>query len=348
MIIGKRKIGPGNPPYIIAEIGANHGGDFIHGCRTIDAAKAAGADAVKLQCYTAESICADTDFVVDAKAWKGKRLFDLYKEAETPPKLVKDLYLYAKRVGITLFASVFSPEDAEFCGAIGMPAFKIASFELIDTPLIKHCAAMGLPMIISTGMGSGQEIIDALNAYHQADVGPKPNVALLHCISSYPAKPEEANLAQLGPLSELLGARHVVGFSDHTLGVGTAAAAVAYGACIIEKHFILDRRAGGPDSSFSLEPDEFARLVVACREAWQATRSAHQSPAQSSMKAYRKSIWVTADVSCGDSFSKDNCRVLRPAGGLPPSIYASVLGSVASRDLKAGTPLTEEMVSFSD
>lgn len=347
MIIAKRKIGPGHPPYIVAEIGSNHGGNFIRGCRTIDAAKEAGADAVKLQCYTAETICAKAGVKLEGNIWAGKNLYELYKEAETPPKLIKDLYHYALKVRIPLFASVFSFEDADYCGAIGLPAFKIASFELVDTPLIQHCAAKGLPVIISTGMGTRQEILDAINAYHKGNCGSQANLGMLHCVSSYPASPQEANLAQIGPLSELARRDHVVGFSDHTLGVGTAAAAVAFGASIIEKHFILDRGLGGPDSSFSLEPVEFRALTTACREAWEAIQPRPEKDRYPN-RAYRKSLWVVRDVSSGDSFSTENCRILRPAGGLSPSKYASVLGAVASCDLKAGTPLTEEMVSFSD
>lgn len=337
-------IGPHVGPYIVAEIGANHNGSAQEGYRLIEAAADCGADAVKIQCYTADSICINAGHVVQSETWKGQDLHALYKSAETPPKLAKDMFLFARKHNVTLFSSVFDFDTVDFVSRLGMPAIKIASFELVDTPLIEYAAKTGLPMIISTGMGSSKEVMDAINAYNFGNgfSGKEYNLALLHCVSSYPANPRETNLPALGPLSSLLGGRHVVGFSDHTLGFGSAVGAVAFGASIIEKHFILDRSSGGPDASFSMEPSDFSALVTACNEAWQAIQpSASPVPNLS----YRKSIFAVEDVACGDTYSTQNCRILRPALGLPPCFYPRVLGAVALRDVKAGTPLSSELVS---
>lgn len=344
MKIANRKIGPDHEPYIIAEVGANHGGNLALAKETLIAAAECGADAVKIQCYTADSICANDGTVVQGGPWAGRRLYDLYKEAETPPEMVRELSEFASKHKITLFSSVFDFNGVDLVSELNFPAIKISSFELTDTPLIRYAASKGLPMIISTGMASGGEIISALNAYHGANVTPGTNLALLHCVSNYPASPSEANLPALGPLKELLGGRHEVGFSDHTLGIGTSVAAVSYGASIIEKHFILDRSLGGPDSGFSMEPHEFSLLVKACREAWAAV-----APTKSAApyRAYRKSLHVVSDLKAGDLFHPSNLRILRPDTGLEASAYASVLGLTASRDLKAGTPLQREMVVFS-
>jgi pseudaminic acid synthase len=346
MKIASKDIGPGYKPYIIAEISANHRGYVSEATNLIQAAADSGADAVKIQCYTADSITFKgdgDDFVVKGGEWGGKTLYDLYKSAETPPNMVRELFAFAKKQKITLFSSVFDFEGVKLMKGLGAPAIKIASFELVDLPLIEMATKTGIPMIISTGMGDRSEIMDAINTYYRLSLKPD-HLALLHCVSSYPADPSEANLPELGPLSSLLGGRHVVGFSDHTLGIGTSVAAVSFGAALIEKHFTLDRAAGGPDAHFSLEPTEFSALVVAAREAWQAIQPC-PVPQKSPYRLYRKSLFVVKDVACGDSFSTENCRAIRPASGLPPKLYASVLGSVATRDLKAGTPLTREMVS---
>lgn len=346
MQIAKRKIGPDHLPYIVAEIGANHSGSLGLAMDSIIAAIDAGASACKIQCYTADTITFKGDrdeYIVKSGPWKGQHLHDLYKSAETPPSMVSALFDFAKKNKITLFASVFDFSGVDLVVSLGAPAIKVASFEIVDTPLIGYAARTGLPMIISTGMATTKEIMDAANTFYRERLLPEGQLALLHCISNYPAKAAEANLPALGPLSELLGKRHVVGFSDHTLGIGSAVAAVVYGASIIEKHFILDRSHGGPDSSFSLEPSEFAQLTKACKEAWQAIQWAPQK-LQPNLQ-YRKSVHVTADISSGDSFSTDNCRILRPASGLSPSFYPTILAGVATCDLKAGTPLKSEMVS---
>lgn len=344
MKIDHREIGITHPPYIIAEISANHGGSAREGKELIQAAVDCGADCVKIQCYTADSLTfrgEGEDFVVKGGLWQGQTLHELYKKAETPPKLVRELFSFSKKQKITIFSSVFDFEGVDLMVELGAPAIKIASFELVDLPLIKKSVLTGLPMIISTGMGSREEIISCLNSFYRLSVN-EQGLGLLHCVSSYPASPKEANLPALGPLASLLGNLDVVGYSDHTLGFGTACGAVAFGASIIEKHFILDRGRGGPDSAFSLEPSEFVLLVKACRESWEAIQPS--SPKLVNLN-YRKSLFLVRDVCAGDNFSSESVRIIRPASGLAPKFYEAVLAGAATRDLKAGTPLSREMVS---
>jgi N-acetylneuraminate synthase len=342
MEINGKRIGIGSPPYIVAEISANHHGSVREAKELIDCAHDIGADAVKIQCYTAEGIVADTGFRFDNGIWSGKTLLDIYRQAQTPPKMVKELFRHAKMHHITLFSSVFDLEGVDFCVKLGAPAIKIASFELIDLPLICEAAKTGLPVIISTGMGTMQEVKDAVNTFHRFALDDeREKLALLHCVSEYPSSAREANLPNLGPLSAIHGGHHVVGLSDHTLGLGVAAAAVALGAAIIEKHLILDRKLGGPDAAFSSEPGEFAAMIKACREAHEACLP-FPVP-RSSYRQFRKSLYVVRTISAGTPLSKDNVRSLRPALGLSPKTYQSILGQVATRELSAGTPLQEGM-----
>lgn len=335
MKIALTQIGPTQTPYIVAEISCNHLGRIELAKKTIMEALRSGASAVKIQCYTAEGICA-SEGIIPSGPWAGRSYKELYKEAETPPWMVEELARHAKAYDYTLFASVFDFEGVDLVRRLNFPAIKIASFELVDIPLIERAASVDVPVIISTGMGTNTEIIEAVNAFERGG-GTTDNLALLHCVSSYPAKAEEANLTKLRTLS-ILGGYCDVGFSDHTIGVGTAVGAVALGASIIEKHFILDRNLGGPDAAFSMEPSEFRQLVSACHDAWKASKSAvvlHQGE----NLVFRKSLYVTKRLACGDVFAEDNLRPMRPAGGLAPSLYASVLGRKATRDLEAGTPL---------
>jgi len=346
MKIDNRNIGPDLPPYIIAEIGANHAGSVANGKRLINAAIDAGASAIKLQCYTADKLTFRGDreeFKIMEGPWKGQTLHQLYKKAESPRSLVKELILYGQTREKTIFSSVFTLEDVEFLAELGVPAFKIASFELTDIPLIQEVAKTNLPTIISTGMGSTEEIIDSINAFNYFSAKPE-NLALLHCVSSYPALPKEANLPTLGPLSNLRKAQHVVGLSDHSLGVGIAAGAIAFGASIVEKHFTLDRSSGGPDSGFSLEPHEFSLLVRTCNEAWQAIQT-DSHPKNYPNLVFRKSLYAVSDISAGERFCKESVRAIRPAAGLAPRFYQTVLAAVATQDIKAGTPLLSSMVS---
>lgn len=349
MKIGNREISISHPPFLIAELSGNHLGDINNVFRLIDEAKLAGADAVKLQCYTPDSMTLKSDkddFLIKEGPWKGRTLYDLYEEAHTPPEWMDRIFHYARHVrGIEVFASVFDESGIDLLAGLHPNAYKIASFEITDVPLVSAVAKTNKPIILSTGMASTREITDAMNLINKLSL--KPEVALLHCVSAYPTPASEANLPALGPLSDLLGAKHVVGLSDHTLGVGVAAAAVGYGACIIEKHLCLSRGAGGPDSHFSLEPMEFGALVRACRDAWDAIRSS-VSTSQKQNLQFRRSVYVTAPIHAGDILTKENIRVLRPSHGLLPSAYASVLGKRAAVDLEAGTPLSLDHLAASD
>jgi N-acetylneuraminate synthase len=349
MRIGTREIGPDQSPYMIAELSGNHNGDINNVYRLIDNAYFNGADAVKLQCYTPDTITMKSDrddFLIKDGPWKGRTLYDLYREAHTPPEWFERIFDYARSVRkIEVFASVFDETAIDLLQRLNVSAYKIASFELTDLPLIQATAETDRPIILSTGMGGSQEIRDALNTINRFSAN--PDVALLHCISAYPASASQSNLPRLGQLSSLLGGRHVVGISDHTLGVGVSAAAIAFGACIVEKHLCLSRSAGGPDSHFSLEPMEFGALVTACREAWEATRPS-SSPSQAANLQFRRSIYVTAPVSAGEKLSKENIRVIRPAFGLAPKFYPSVLGRMAKMHLEPGTPLSLDCLVSSD
>lgn len=341
MKIGSREIGPDHSPYIIAELSASHLGDIHNVFRLIDEAKHAGADAVKLQAYTPDTITMDSkgdDFLIKEGPWKGRYLYDLYTEAHVPFSWMEHIFDYARNVrNIEVFASVFDETSVSLLESLHARAYKIASFELTHLPLAKRVAETNKPIILSTGMGSTTEILTAMNVINKFSL--KPDIALLHCVSAYPTLASQANLPALGPMSELLGKKHVVGLSDHTLGNAVACAGVAFGACIVEKHLCLSRSAGGPDASFSLEPDEFAVLVKGCREAWEATRPS-KSPDQKANLQWRRSIYVTAPISAGEPLSKENVRVIRPANGLLPSFYPSVLGRKAKVALQPGTPLS--------
>lgn len=349
MKIGNRLIGINQAPYIIAELSGNHLGDIHNVFRLIDEAKLAGADAVKLQCYTPDSMTLKSDkddFLIKSGPWKGRTLYDLYEEAHTPPAWMERIFDYARNVrGVEVFASVFDEQAVALMERLSVSAYKVASFEITDVPLIAEVAKTNKPVILSTGMASTKEIVDALNLINKLSL--KPEVALLHCVSAYPTPASEANLPALGPLSDLLGAKHVVGLSDHTMGVGVSAAAIGHGACIIEKHLCLRRSAGGPDSHFSLEPLEFGALVQACHQAWEASRSS-VSTSQTQNLQFRRSVYVTSPLCAGDTLSKENVRVLRPAHGLPPYLYHSVLGRRVKVDLQAGTPLSLDHLDGAD
>jgi N-acetylneuraminate synthase len=356
--IATRNIGPDYPPFIVAEISSNHGGSVAMAKDLVLAAKEAGAHAIKIQCYTADSICAKGIRRVNGGLWDGQDLYELYQKSETPPMMAREILTFAQANKITCFSSVFDLETVDFLVGQGVPAIKIASFELVDTPLITKAASSGLPIIISTGMGCRDEIKAAVNAVKIGRQNRRSyELALLHCVSNYPADPKDANLGMLGPLSDMIYGKPIVGFSDHTLGFGTACAAVAFGASIIEKHFILDRHSDVPDAAFSMEPAEFRQLVTSCREAWEASYG-HQSRkgyldqgaifSTSANLDYRKSLWLSAPVRTGEAFSPSNVRILRPANGLSPYLYGSVLAGVATRDLQPETgflPLCRDMVS---
>jgi pseudaminic acid synthase len=340
--IGGRRIGPQEPPYIVAEMSGNHNGDIGRALALIDAAKAAGADAVKLQTYTADTITIDHDgpaFRVEGGLWDGRRLYELYQEAHTPWDWHERLFDHARSIGIEIFSSPFDPTAVELLSRLGAPAYKIASFELIDLPLIELCAARGKPLILSTGLASPDEIAEAVAAAK----GPG-GVILLHCTSGYPAPPSDMNLRTLAHLRDQHGV--VVGLSDHTMGVTVSVAAVALGACFIEKHFTLSRAEGGVDSDFSLEPRELERLVTECRDAWLALGCVtyDEAPSEAASRDHRRSLYVVADIAKGEPLTPANVRSIRPGLGLPPKHLPEILGRKASRGLTRGAPLDWSMV----
>jgi N-acetylneuraminate synthase len=343
--IAGRPIGPGHPPYVIAEMSGNHNGDVGRALALIDAAKAAGADAVKLQTYTADTITIDHDgpgFTIEGGLWDGRRLHELYQEAHTPWDWHPALFTRARELGIACFSSPFDPTAVAFLNGLGAPAFKVASFEIVDTPLVALMAATGKPLIISTGLASEEDITDAIKAAR--DAGGR-DLVLLHCTSGYPTPPEQMHLRTMLDIAR----RHdvLVGLSDHSMGTAVAVAAVALGACVVEKHFTLARADGGVDAAFSLEPDELARLVADCRDAWAALGSVHyeEVEAEAASRAYRRSLYVVADIAAGEKLTEANVRSIRPGYGMAPKHLLEVLGRSARRDLKRGEPLAWELLS---
>lgn len=342
--IAGRELGPDQPPYVVAELSGNHNGDIGRALALIDAAKAAGADAVKLQTYTADTITIDHDgpeFRVHGGLWDGRRLYELYQEAHTPWDWHPRLFEHARNVGIEIFSSPFDPTAVELLKDLGAPAYKIASFELIDIPLIELCAATGKPLIMSTGLASPAEIAEAVAAAKGAGDG---GVILLHCTSAYPAPMADMNLRTLQHLADQHGV--LAGLSDHTLGVAASVAAVALGACFIEKHFTLSRAEGGVDSDFSLEPAELERLVTESRDAWLALGQVRydEVPSEAASRDHRRSLYVVADIAAGEPLTPANVRSIRPGHGLPPKHLPEVIGRRAAKALKRGSPLDWSML----
>ncbi len=343
--IRKREVGRGRPAYIIAEMSANHNGDLATAEAIIREAKKAGADAVKLQTYTADTMTIDAStppFIINkGTAWDGRSLYDLYREAATPWEWHKRLKAVADDVGIDLFSTPFDGKAIELLESLDVPAYKVASFELIDHGLLRLIAAPGKPVIMSTGMATLDEIREAVDVLRAAGAS---QIALLKCTSAYPAPPEEANLATITHLSELFEVP--TGLSDHTLGTAVAVTSVALGGCIIEKHFTISRAAGGPDSAFSLEPHEFARMVRDVREAEAAIGhvSYQPTPKELGNRSYRRSLFVVKAIQKGEVLTPENIRSIRPGQGLAPKYLDQVLGKPAACDLSIGTPLAWEHV----
>jgi pseudaminic acid synthase len=338
--IAGRKIGRAYPPYVICEISANHNGSLDRAIKTIEAAAATGADAIKIQTYTADTItinCDNPEFRIKGGLWDGHTLYQLYQEACTPYEWHPALFKRARELGVTLFSSPFDGTAVDLLAGLQAPAYKIASFEVIDLPLIKRVARENKPMIISTGMANLGEIEDALAA---ARAGGADGVALLHCVSSYPAPAEDANLRTLQHLGAAFGV--VAGLSDHTHGTAVSAASVALGGCIVEKHFTLARADGGLDAAFSLEPEEFKRLVGDCRDAWRALGRVHYDleGSEQGSAVFRRSLYIVADVAAGEPLTNLNVRSIRPGYGLLPKHLEAVLGQRARRHMKQGTPLS--------
>ena len=341
--IGRHPIGPGHPPFIIAEMSGNHNGDISRALDLIEAAKAAGADAVKLQTYTADTITIDHDgpgFVIEEGLWRGRRLYELYQEAHTPWDWHRDLFERASKLDIAIFSTPFDPTAVAFLEALGAAAYKIASFELVDLPLIDLVARTGKPLIMSTGLASPDEIADAVSAVRSAG-GLAP--ILLHCTSGYPTPAREMNLRTMRHLSETHGV--ITGLSDHSTGVAVSVAAVALGASVIEKHFTLNRADGGPDAAFSLEPGELRQLVDDCRGAWESLGSVDYGLVESEVAAkdLRRSLYVVSDIRRGERLTLANIRSIRPGFGLPPRYLPAILGKLAVQDLARGTPLSWSM-----
>lgn len=339
MQIAGRKIGAGHKPYIIAEMSGNHNGDITRAIELIKAAKEAGADAVKLQTYTADTITIDHDsdeFLIKGGLWDGSRLYDLYQDAHTPWDWHKVLFDEAKKLGITIFSSPFDHTAVDFLEGLDAPAYKIASFELIDLPLIRKVASTGKPMIMSTGNANLAEIEEAVNAARSA--GAK-ELVLLHCTSGYPTPADQANISTMSVMREAFGCD--IGLSDHTMGVGVSVAAVALGACVIEKHFTLARADGGPDSAFSLEKEELKSLVDNCDMAFESIGAPNfiSTEAESKTKPHRRSLYIVKDISEGDVFTEEHVRSIRPGNGILPKYLDDVIGSIATEDLTFGTPL---------
>lgn len=327
MVINNRKISRNHPPYIIAEMSANHNGSLSRALATVRAAKSSGADAIKLQTYTAETITMDCDlpdFTINGGPWHQKRLFDLYKSAETPYEWHKPIFDLARSIGITVFSTPFDETAVDLLENLNTPAYKIASFEIVDLPLIRYVAQTKKPMILSTGMATEIEILEAVTAARDSGC---QDLILLHCISSYPAPIHQGNLRRIQTLSNRF--RVDVGLSDHTLGTTAAIAAVSLGACMIEKHFILDKDEIGPDSSFSILPDEFAVLCQSARDSWDAlgTGIFQRQPSEDSSITFRRSLYFTQDLPAGHRIESTDIRRIRPGFGLPPKYSQQIVGN---------------------
>lgn len=330
-----------NKVFIIAELSANHNQDLQTALDTIDAIAESGADAVKIQTYTAGTITLDSDkpdFIIDGTIWEGRRLFDLYQEAYTPWEWHEQLFRHAESKGLICFSSPFDFTAVDFLEKLKAPIYKIASFEITDIPLIAYAASKGKPMIISTGIAAYEDILLAVNVCRKAG---NNDITLLKCTSAYPAPFSEANLSLIPKLKADFGVE--AGLSDHTPGSTLPVLSVAFGAKVIEKHFILDRNMGGPDSSFSLNPEEFRQMVEAVRNAESAIGdgSYNLSPKQREGKQFARSLYVSANIAKGERFSQENIRSVRPGHGLHPKYYNEILGKTATRDLENGDRLTE-------
>ncbi len=330
---------------IIAELSANHNGSLDRAIETIRAASEAGADAIKLQTYTADTLTIDCDNeyfrIGGGTLWDGRTLYDLYKEAYTPWEWHAELQEEAQACGLEFFSTPFDSSSVDFLEELDVPIYKVASFELVDVPLLKKIGSTGKPVILSTGMASEAEIFEALEALREAG---SSDVTLLKCTSAYPSEPKDANLLTIPDMEKRFGCK--VGLSDHTMGIAVPVAAVALGACVIEKHFTLSRDDGGPDGSFSLEPDEFRQMVDAVRNVELSMGEVRYggSASEEKSKVFRRSLFVVEDIKAGDVFSEYNVRSIRPGQGLAPRYFDTVLGRRASVDIKRGTPLSGDLV----
>lgn len=342
VVIAGRRIAANEPPYVIAELSANHNGSIETALRIIEIAHERGADAVKIQTYTADTLTVDSnrpEFQITEGLWAGKSLYELYQWAHTPWDWHPELFQHARKVGITLFSSPFDSTAVDLLEDLNAPAYKIASFEAVDLPLIRYAAGTGKPMIISTGMADVDEIGEAVETARDSGC---TDLALLHCVSSYPAPPDQYNLRTLADMEKRFDV--VVGLSDHTLSNTTAVTSVALGSALIEKHVTLDRNAGGPDDSFSLEPDDLEQLVTNSRTAWEALGKVdygRQSSEQGNV-IFRRSLYFVRDLSEGAEIGPDDVRSIRPGYGAAPKHFESILGRRVNRDIVAPTPVRLE------
>ncbi|MCU4582033.1 pseudaminic acid synthase [Acinetobacter gyllenbergii] len=342
--INNRDIGTGFPPYIIAELSANHNGSLDTALKIIEEAKRCGADAIKLQTYSADTITLNSqteEFMIRGGLWDGQSLYELYQKAQMPWEWHKPLFEHARALDITIFSSPFDKTAVDLLEDLNAPAYKIASFEAVDLPLIKYVASTGKPMIISTGMADKDEIGEAIQAAY--DGGCK-ELVVLHCVSGYPAPAEDYNLYTMVDMAKSFDVP--VGLSDHTLDNTTAITSVALGACLIEKHFTLDRKGGGPDDSFSLEPKELQQLCQGAKTAWQALgnvdygrKSSEQGNAQ-----FRRSLYFVKDLKAGDIIDESCIRSVRPGYGLPPKFYDELLGKKVTQDISENSPVKLEII----
>lgn len=344
--IGGVPVGPDAPPFFIAEMSGNHNASIDRALEIVDAAADAGAHAIKLQTYTADTITLKSDapaFRIPSSnpLWPDRTLWELYDEAHTPWEWHEAIFARAAERGILAFSSPFDPTAVSFLDDLGAPAFKVASFELVDLPLIRRMAATGKPIIMSTGMASVVEIARAVEAIRSTG---NDNIVILGCTSEYPAEPKSANLRSLPVLAATFDT--LVGLSDHTPGIGVPVASVAFGACVIEKHMTIRRADGGVDSAFSLEPAEVTQLVHETKVAWEALGSASigTKDVEKANKPFRRSLYVAADVKAGDLVSAANVRSVRPSGGLAPDDFSLVEGRPFTKDATLGTPLTWDLL----
>jgi len=344
MKIHNRTVSNKSKPYIIAELSANHNGSINRAFESIKAANDAGADAVKIQTYTADTMTIDCnldDFKIKGGFWNGRKLYELYKEAGTPYEWHKPLFDYAKEVGITIFSTPFDETAVDLLEELNTPAYKISSFEMVDLPLVKYVAQTGKPIIISTGMASLKEIEEVVQVAKENGC---QDLVLLHCISSYPAPEEQSNLRTIPDLAERFGV--LSGLSDHTLGTTVATTSVALGACVIEKHFTLSRADKGPDSGFSLEPSELKQLCKDTKIAWQSLGKAGYEikGAEEGNTKFRRSIYAVKDIKRGERLTAENIKRIRPGLGLKPKYWGEVLSSNAICNIARGTPISFDLI----
>lgn len=342
--IAGRKIGLEYPPYVIAELSANHNGSLQKALDTITEAKVCGADAIKLQTYTADTMTIDCDaeeFCIRGGLWDGYKLYDLYKEAQTPYEWHKTMFDHARKIGITCFSTPFDESAVDLLEDLNVPAYKVASFEATDLPLIKYIASTGKPMIMSTGMANFNEIGEMVAVAQESGCS---DIVILHCISSYPAPVDQSNLLTIPDMRGRLGVQ--VGLSDHTISNTAAIVATSLGATIIEKHFIVDRSIKGPDSEFSIEPDELKCLCKVTKDAWQALGCAgyERKPAEEENIKFRRSVYFVKDMVAGDKITKEHIRRIRPGYGLPPKYELQLLGKKVKNDIKAGTATSWNLI----